>query len=117
MSVVVLRPKGGALIIDTWAMSCRVFSRGLEDLVFLEMVRAARGLGVRSMIGYYCPTSKNLPVADLFQRLGFSRNGMESGGSRWLLDLSAAVPGFSPFIRWRTPSVPKSAENEKDGKL
>lgn len=105
VSVVVLRPKDDALIIDTWAMSCRVFSRGLEELVFLEVVRAARGLGVRSLIGYYCPTSKNLPVADLFQRLGFSRDGMESVGSRWLLDLSAAVPSFSPFIRWRAPSA------------
>jgi FkbH-like protein len=106
VSVVVLRPKKDGLLIDTWAMSCRVFSRGLEELVFLEMVRAARVLGARYLIGHYCPTAKNLPVADLFQRLGFSPDGMEDGGSRWLLDLSASVPSFSPSIRWRDLVVP-----------
>jgi FkbH-like protein len=106
VSVVVLRPKEEELVIDTWAMSCRVFSRGLEELVFLEMVRAARNLGARRLIGRYCPTPKNRPVADLFQRLGFSRDGVENEASRWLLDLSDAVPKFSPFIRWRTPGVP-----------
>ena len=82
---------------------------GLEELVFLEMVRAARALGAQYLIGRYCPTTKNRPVADLFQRLGFSREGAENGGSRWLLDLSASVPSFSPFIRWRTPGVPRES--------
>jgi FkbH-like protein len=101
ISVVVLRPEGDALIIDTWAMSCRVFSRGLEELVLLEMVRAAERLGARYLIGRYRPTSKNLPVANLFERLGFSRDGMESPGSRWVLDLSSPLPSLSPFVRWR----------------
>ncbi len=107
VSVVVLRPKNDALEIDTWAMSCRVFSRGLEELVFLEMVKAARSLRARYLIGSYFPTTKNLPVAVLFQRLGFSSDGMENGGSRWLLDLSHSLPNFSPFIRWRGPRVPE----------
>lgn len=104
VSAVVLLHEGDALRIDTWAMSCRVFSRGLEELVFLEMVQTAHNLGVRYLIGHYCPTPKNRPVAGLFERLGFTADGMENGGSRWRLDLSAPVLKFSPLIRWRNGS-------------
>ncbi len=37
VSVVVLCPEGDDMAIHSWAMSCRVFSRGLEELIFLEM--------------------------------------------------------------------------------
>ena len=102
VSVVVLHREDNALAIDSWAMSCRVFSRGLEELVFGEMVRAARELGVTRLIGRYRPTSKNRPVADLFRRMGFALDGAEDEGTRWILDLSGPVPDFSPFIRWRS---------------
>jgi FkbH-like protein len=106
VSVVVLQSEGNALAIDSWVMSCRVFSRGLEELVFLEMVRAARKLEVTRLIGRYRPTSKNRPVADLFQRMGFTLDGVEEEGTRWILDLSSPIPDLSPFIRWRSPGLP-----------
>jgi FkbH-like protein len=106
VSVVVLQSEGNALAIDSWVMSCRVFSRGLEELVFLEMVRAARNLGVSRLIGRYRPTSKNRPVADLFQRMRFALDGAEYEGTRWILDLSGPVPDLSPFIRWRSSVLP-----------
>jgi predicted enzyme involved in methoxymalonyl-ACP biosynthesis len=87
-------------------VSCRVFSRGLEEFIFLEMVQAARTLGFRYLVGRYIPTRKNRPVADLFERLGFASDGMEDGASRWVLDLRGPLPGFSPFIRRRHPGVP-----------
>jgi len=102
VSVAALLPQDDAWIIDSWAMSCRVFSRGLEELVFLEMVRAAKESGVPYLIGRYYPTSKNRPVADLFPRLGFRADGAENGGSRWRFDVTASVPAFTPFIRWGT---------------
>ncbi len=119
VSVVVLIPKFDTLEIDTWAMSCRVFSRGLEEFIFLEMVQAARDLGMRYLIGHYYSTPKNRPVADLFQRLGFAAAGMENGGSRWLLDLSAPVPSFSPSIKRRSgaSSRERGAKGEGNGEL
>lgn len=102
VSVVVLRLEDDAMVIDAWAMSCRVFSRGLEELIFLEMARVARDRGARRLIGRYLPTSKNHSVANLYERLGFTFDGPESAGSRWVLDLSAPIPGFSPFIHWHT---------------
>lgn len=114
VSVVVMLRTGDALTIDTWAMSCRVFSRGLEELVFLEMVQTAHNEGVRYLIGHYYPTPKNRPVADLFPRLGFAADGMENGGARWLLDLSATVLSFSPFIRLRTETSQRDNGAEKE---
>jgi FkbH-like protein len=112
VSVVALRPEANGLLIDTWAISCRAFSRGLEELISLEMVRAARNLGGQSLIGEYRPMPKNRVVADLFQRLGFTASAPENGESRWLLNLSADVRSFSPLIRWRTGS-PSSDSSEK----
>jgi FkbH-like protein len=105
-SVVVLLPRTDALVIDSWAMSCRVFSRGLEEFVFLEMLEAVRTRGTRLLIGRYLPTRKNRPVADLYQRLGFTPDGTEEdGASRWVLDVSAPAPAFSSFIRPRRTCV------------
>ena len=101
VSVVVLRLEDDAMAIDSWAMSCRVFSRGLEELIFLEIARASRNLGVRRLIGRYLPTSKNQSVANLYERLGFTFDGPEGAGTRWVLNLSAPIHGFSPFIKWR----------------
>jgi predicted enzyme involved in methoxymalonyl-ACP biosynthesis len=89
------------MAIHSWALSCRAFSRGLEELIFLEMARASRNLGSRRLIGRYRPSGKNHPVADLYARLGFTFDGPEGTGSRWALDLSSPIPSFSPFIQWR----------------
>jgi FkbH-like protein len=100
ISVVILVPEGDAMAVDSWAMSCRVFSRGMEEFVFLEMCRAARDLGAARLIGRYKPTAKNQPVADLYQKLGFAFDVMEGDTSRWVYDLHAPDAPFQPFIRW-----------------
>jgi FkbH-like protein len=105
VSVVVLLPRSEALVIDSWAMSCRVFSRGLEDFMLWEMVQAARRLGFPRLIGYYAPTKKNRPVADLYERLGFVFAGEENAGTRWVLDTAAYEPKSSGFIRPRRTAV------------
>ena len=98
ISVAILRPGPDALVIDTWAMSCRVFSRGMEDFIFLEMLAAARTAGVRRLIGHYKPTAKNHPVAGLYEKLGFNCEGMDGDASRWILDVDPFVPQSTPFI-------------------
>jgi FkbH-like protein len=98
ISVVILRPEDDALAIDTWAMSCRVFSRGMEEFILLEMLDAARASGTQRLIGRYKPTVKNRPVAGLYERLGFAFEANEETGSRWSLDLSTTGVQLAPFI-------------------
>jgi FkbH-like protein len=98
ISVAILRAESDAWIIDTWAMSCRVFSRGMEEFILIEMVAAAREAGAERLIGLYKQTAKNAVVADLYGRLGFAFDGEHEEGAHWVLDLSSAKLR-TPFIR------------------
>lgn len=70
------------LVIDSWLMSCRVIGRTLEQYTLSALVRHARGLGYRRLVGEYLPTAKNEQVADLYDRLGFVRGTEEPDGRR-----------------------------------
>ena len=92
---VLIAKRGGTdeLAIDTWLMSCRVLQRGVEDLLFKnlvsELVSNPKLLNdVRRITGTYIPSPKNALVQDLFQRLGFSLDSKdENGVSQWYYNL------------------------------
>ena len=58
---------GGFEIVD-WTMSCRVAGRGLEERVWAEIVGRISPCRV---VAAWRRTAKNIPMADLFERLGF----------------------------------------------
>jgi FkbH-like protein len=77
--------------IDSWVMSCRVIGRGLEDLMFNELVAAARSAGAHRLRGVYRPTAKNSLVAGLLPNLGFAAEGKTGdGGQIFTLELAKA---------------------------
>ncbi|MCR4896325.1 MAG: HAD-IIIC family phosphatase [Lachnospiraceae bacterium] len=69
-----LREKGEAFV-DTWLMSCRVLKRGMEEYVINSLVRAAKEAGIRTIRGEYLPTAKNGMVRDVYEKMGFTREG------------------------------------------
>ena len=71
VSVVVGRVEADNLLVETWVMSCRVLSRGVEDFVVEKLLEAARARGLSRVVGRYEPTAKNILVKDLYARLGF----------------------------------------------
>ncbi len=72
---------GGACLIDTWLMSCRVLGRGVEAATLALAASQARALGAAALIGEYRPTAKNGMVAGHYERLGFTRVAeLEDGG-------------------------------------
>ncbi|MFS0851639.1 WcbI family polysaccharide biosynthesis putative acetyltransferase [Novosphingobium panipatense] len=91
-SLVAMR-EDNTLRIDSWLMSCRVFSRSFEDYILNELITRAVDLGVEKIVGEYLPTAKNIVVADLFERLGFSR--ADDSGRYWELSLD------DPAAVWR----------------
>ncbi len=100
---------GGVLEIDTWVMSCRVLSRGVEEYVLKEMVALSReALGTR-LVGRYVPTTKNQLVRGLYERLGFGLNGEEAGTMVWELDLKGVVPEHRTFIRQKAAGAGQPA--------
>ena len=60
-----------ALFIDTWLMSCRVLGRGVEAASFEALSKLAEEMGIKQLVGEYCPTNRNKMVSNHYERLGF----------------------------------------------
>ena len=71
VSTLIAFREGDAVRIDSWLMSCRVFSRTVEQYMLRGLIGQARGLGAVRLIGEYRRTPKNDVVADLYPKLGF----------------------------------------------
>jgi FkbH-like protein len=101
ISVVLLEGRADVLFIDTWLMSCRVLKKGVEQLVFEEILSRARQLGALQLLAEYRPTPKNALVAGLLAGFGFEPGPSTPLASTWSLDLRRppAVPGHSITIR------------------
>lgn len=83
----------GVCTIDLWIMSCRVFKRGLEEMMMDEFVRRALAKGAKKIVGLYLPTAKNLLVADIYATMGFEQNKTEGPGTQFTLaDPAAYTP-------------------------
>ncbi len=74
--------EGDTLRIDSWLMSCRVFSRGAEEFMLRGVIEIARARGANRLGGEYLPTKKNGVVADLYPRLGFEEAQGRNAWSR-----------------------------------
>ncbi|MCB0344573.1 MAG: HAD family hydrolase [Bdellovibrionales bacterium] len=75
ISSVVGRFEGNALVIDNWVMSCRVFSRTLEEAIF-NYIRALAGSKACERINAeFVQTERNGVVPPVLARLGFAAAG------------------------------------------
>ncbi|MEO8888174.1 MAG: HAD-IIIC family phosphatase [Jatrophihabitantaceae bacterium] len=73
VGVAILHATGDAWEIDTFLMSCRVLSRGVETALLARLAAEAGAGGASALVGRYLPTPKNPMVADLYTRHGFSQ--------------------------------------------
>jgi FkbH-like protein len=67
--------EGDTLRIDSWLMSCRIFSRSAEQFVLRGLMAIATEMSAKRLLGEYVPTPKNAVVADLYLSLGFAAVG------------------------------------------
>ncbi len=86
---------GGAFVVDTWVMSCRVFGRRLEHETLNAAVEEVRSRGGKRVVGEFVPGARNGPFRNLYDELGFDRVPAADDAStvRW----SLSVAGFSPM--------------------
>jgi FkbH-like protein len=98
IGIVIGKPEGEALMLDTWLMSCRVLGRQVEQTTMNLVVEQAAQLNVRLLIGEFLPTKRNGMVRDHYRNLGFipSSEG-DNGASRWRMAVSEYTP-FPTFI-------------------
>jgi FkbH-like protein len=98
VSTLITVREGSALRIDSWLMSCRVFSRTAEEFIMRKLVATARAQGADTIVGEYLQTEKNVVVANLYARLGFTP---KNDASRWwALDVHgrASVPALETYV-------------------
>jgi FkbH-like protein len=98
ISIIIGRPAGEAMFLDTWLMSCRVLGRRVEEASINLVAAEARRRGARKLIGEYLPTKKNDMVREFYAKLGFDQTEISTDGStRWELDLDRFTP-FADFM-------------------
>ena len=69
------------LHMELWLMSCRVLKRDMEFAMMDELVEKARNTGIKKLIGYYYPTSKNAMVKEFYALQGFSKISEDAEGN------------------------------------
>lgn len=72
VGVVFLAWEGPRLRIDNFLLSCRVFSRGIEQACLSAVLAYARDSGAAEVTGEYQPTAKNGVVGEFYPRNGFA---------------------------------------------
>ncbi len=70
ISVVILRFENQSCFIDTWVMSCRVFSRTMEQFIFNVILDICEERGMTEIIGIYKESAKNKIVSELYVSFG-----------------------------------------------
>ncbi len=63
--------------IASYLLSCRVFSRSVENEIIRIILTAARNAKVTYVLGEYIPTKKNQPFHDIYQKNGFTKERQE----------------------------------------
>jgi FkbH-like protein len=66
------RAEPSTLHLDNFVLSCRVFSRGIEQACLAAVLRHARARGAVAVYGSYRPTARNGTVKDFYARFGFT---------------------------------------------
>ena len=72
VAIVILSSDNNIVSIENWVMSCRVFSRRLEFVMFEQILAHARKISANTLQLTYTPTSRNGLIAGLLDELGFS---------------------------------------------
>ena len=72
VSTLIAFQEDDAVRIDSWLMSCRVFSRTAEQYMLRGLIEQALGMGARRLVGEYLATAKNDVVAQVYPKLGFA---------------------------------------------
>jgi FkbH-like protein len=95
IAIVIARPRGSILHIDTWLMSCRVLGRKVEQATLNLIMREAGRLGATRVVGEYIATAKNGMVSGHYASLGFAR--VDSTQNDWFRDVDGFEPAAVPM--------------------
>ena len=94
------------LEIDTFLLSCRVIGRTVETAMLACLCDLAGARGIGTIWAELIPTTKNMPVRDLYERHGFEKVSEDvSGATRWRLNLGEQRVSWPDWFRVNHMSV------------
>jgi FkbH-like protein len=102
VGVVIVHDGNDASDIDTFLLSCRVISRGVETSILSFLVERARTRQLRQVQGWFLPTRKNAPARDCYAEHQLKALAEQDGGTLWALDLVTQDITCPPWIRLTT---------------
>ncbi|MEO3808649.1 HAD-IIIC family phosphatase [Sphaerisporangium sp. B11E5] len=103
VGAVLARRDGDLLRIDNFLLSCRVFSRSIEESCLNWLLRHARDTGAAAVLGTYRATAKNKRVADFYPRNGFVPAGPPGGDTVTFRHGLTRIAPPPAHIRLQTP--------------
>ena len=106
ISVAILRCASDKTLIDTFLMSCRVMGRKLEDVIVNELASRVGNI----LVGEYIPTTKNAPVRNLYDKLGFTLVREREDGSK-VYELNASNYEYVPISAYKIISFDGKVQN------
>ena len=77
--------------IDIWVMSCRVFNRGLENLLFQVFVDYCKKLKFQKITAMYRKTDRNINYLNLYENFGFTIKDQSKDEVIWEMDLNKEI--------------------------
>lgn len=105
----------GVCEIDTFLMSCRVIARTVETAMLSFLADESRARGLAALRGWFLPTAKNAPAADLYRKHGFEAGAASVAGSCWTLDLVRAEVICPDWIELTAPHAEASPASGQTG--
>lgn len=73
VAAVIVSLHGDVPGISDFVMSCRVMGKNIEDAILEDVEQDLSRSGYEKLRGSYLPTTKNKPVATLYERLGYRK--------------------------------------------
>jgi predicted enzyme involved in methoxymalonyl-ACP biosynthesis len=80
-------------------LSCRVIGRGAEAVLLNKLAASAKDMGAGVLVGEYIPSERNMQVADLYTRFGFTGPKTSGGVQRWTWALEEGLPQVPDWIK------------------
>lgn len=84
---IIIKENGDLWEIDSFLLSCRVISRTVETAFLSHIIKEEKKANIKSIIGKYIPTKKNILVKDLYKNNGFKLIEEKEGTTVWRIDI------------------------------
>ena len=99
VGVVIVHDGDDVSDIDTFLLSCRVISRGVETSILSFLVERARARQLRQVQGWFLPTKKNAPARNCYSEHHMKALTEQDCGTLWALDLATQDIACPLWIR------------------